>query len=319
MNERSPEKDAIPPHIMNAESTGFPNLFLVGAAKAGTTALHGHLARHPDIYAPEEIKELNFMAFEGVVPPSEGPGDRKYFRAVMDRSGYLDLYRPGASRRWLLDASPSYLVHEQAALKINQYSPDSRIIMILRNPAYSAFSMHTMLRRDRREPEADFLRAFRLSEKRIAAGWEWAWNHASNYCFGEQVARYLSIIPRDRLLILRYEDWHRDNQAVLRTVAGLLDIPTGPFSGGQAIENTAPTRRHAFYTSRAGRFLRPMLARITPFIPTAARRQFSRLYFDRAADTISPHERRVVQNHYARDVEKLEQLLGWDLSSWKTI
>jgi hypothetical protein len=47
-----------------AEARGrprWPNLFLVGAAKAGTTSLYGELARHPAIFmAP--MKEPHFFS-----------------------------------------------------------------------------------------------------------------------------------------------------------------------------------------------------------------------------------------------------------------
>ena len=47
----------------------WPNLFLVGAAKAGTTSLYGELARHPAIYM-SPMKEPHF--FSRIEPASSG-------------------------------------------------------------------------------------------------------------------------------------------------------------------------------------------------------------------------------------------------------
>ncbi len=41
-------------------SAGRPNLFLVGAPRSGTTALHGYLALHPDAFM-SPVKEPHFF------------------------------------------------------------------------------------------------------------------------------------------------------------------------------------------------------------------------------------------------------------------
>src|SRR5690348_9463449 len=54
-----------------------PDFFLVGAPKAGTTALHAALARHPELYL-SPVKEPKFyLCAERRPPRSEhrGPGD----------------------------------------------------------------------------------------------------------------------------------------------------------------------------------------------------------------------------------------------------
>jgi len=37
------------------------NAFLIGAQKAGTTSLYEWLGQHPDVYAPEELKDYHFF------------------------------------------------------------------------------------------------------------------------------------------------------------------------------------------------------------------------------------------------------------------
>ena len=41
-----------------------PNFLIIGAMKAGTTALYSYLKQHPEIYM-SPVKEPNFFAFEG--------------------------------------------------------------------------------------------------------------------------------------------------------------------------------------------------------------------------------------------------------------
>ena len=51
-----------------------PNFLIIGAAKAGTTALHEYLKQHPQIYMTP-TKETNFFAFEGEEINFKGIGD----------------------------------------------------------------------------------------------------------------------------------------------------------------------------------------------------------------------------------------------------
>src|SRR5207249_5575517 len=47
--------------------------------------------------------------------------------------------------RWVLDASTSYIVSLDAAAEIRQFSPDARILVILRNPVDMMHSWHRWL------------------------------------------------------------------------------------------------------------------------------------------------------------------------------
>ena len=42
-----------------------PNFLILGAPKAGTTALYAYLSQHPQVYMSPH-KEPNFFAFEGL-------------------------------------------------------------------------------------------------------------------------------------------------------------------------------------------------------------------------------------------------------------
>ena len=53
-----------------------PDFLIVGAPKAGTTALHAALAQHPDVFVTDP-KEPKYWLCDGAPPPHwNGPGDR---------------------------------------------------------------------------------------------------------------------------------------------------------------------------------------------------------------------------------------------------
>ena len=51
-----------------------PDFLVIGAPKAGTTALHAALARHPGLYM-SAVKEPKFFLTDGPPPTKGGPGD----------------------------------------------------------------------------------------------------------------------------------------------------------------------------------------------------------------------------------------------------
>ena len=69
-----------------------PDFFVAGAPKAGTTALHAALARHPSLYM-SPVKEPKFFLSDGPPPTRGGPGDvRTYREHVWRRRDYEALF-----------------------------------------------------------------------------------------------------------------------------------------------------------------------------------------------------------------------------------
>lgn len=121
--------------------SSIPNLFIVGVAKAGTTALAELLTQHPDIYF-SEFKEPNYFSHKYLL---ENP---VYYKELsIDKlQDYLDLFE-NKEQRYLGEASVSYFNYPESAEKIKQFNPDSKTILILRNPVRRALSHYLMDRR----------------------------------------------------------------------------------------------------------------------------------------------------------------------------
>ncbi len=75
-----------------------PDFLVIGAPKAGTTALHAALAEHPGLYL-SAIKEPKFFLTDGPPPAKGGPGDALTYREhVWRRPDYEALFEPGSAR-----------------------------------------------------------------------------------------------------------------------------------------------------------------------------------------------------------------------------
>ncbi len=118
-----------------------PSFLIVGAQKAGTTALFRYLAKHPCI-KPPEVKEIDFFSCTA----RYSRGEEFYHSHFPAASSLPD----GGST---FEASPSYLVNESAPARIHAYNARIRLVAILRDPverAYSAWNMYEeRFRRDK--------------------------------------------------------------------------------------------------------------------------------------------------------------------------
>ena len=114
----------------------WPNLFLVGAAKAGTTSLYDALARNPAIFM-SPVKEPHYFSR---IEPS--PERRAFFPHVADEASYLELFDGAADEELLGEASTSYLWEPGTAERIREQSPRARILIMLRDPVERAYSQY---------------------------------------------------------------------------------------------------------------------------------------------------------------------------------
>jgi len=203
-----------------------PNLFIVGAMKAGTTALHGHLDRHPDIFMSDP-KEPGFFA--DPAPDADA------------RAAYLALFSAGAGQSWRGEASTRYTKTQDAAGvagRIAEYAPEARILYMVRDPVARAVSQYLFNRRIHAE-RRPLCRAVHEDSRYRRVG-----------DYTGQITPYLDQFGGDRVRILSAEALRADPQAVLDGVFGWLGLPSVPVPQDLR-KNTAAdaSRRHGRLTA----------------------------------------------------------------------
>jgi len=123
-----------------------PNFLIIGAAKSGTTSLYHALKQHPKIFM-SPVKEPNFFALEGgELNYPQGTVDPRYLaQCITTKEEYNQQFEGVSNEIAVGEASPIYLYHPQAPVRIKNCLPNVKIIVILRNPierAYSNFLHH---------------------------------------------------------------------------------------------------------------------------------------------------------------------------------
>ena len=293
-----------------------PTFLVIGAARSGTTALHGFLAQHPDVFMTRP-KEPNFFAFEGEQPDFKGPGAEFVNNSITDPEAYQRLFDAASAERARGEASPLYLYSPQAPARIRRRVPDARLVAILRNPVEQAYSHYLYARKEMIEPLADFEQALAAAPEREAAHWQPLFQYADFARYGLQLRRYLDLFPRSQVRLYRYERFVRDPLGVVQDIFRFIGVAPEfvPDVSRRANEGGIP--RHPRLQSLV---MRPNVAsRLAgAVLPHRTRRwlrdRISRANADRPE--MPPGARARLVAALREDILALQEMLREDLSGW---
>jgi hypothetical protein len=226
---RAAAEEELLEQLRGARASGarVPDFFIVGHAKCGTTALYQMLQGHPQVFLPQ-IKEPEFLSRAPF--PAPAPGDRP---RVLPRTldSYLALFARAGAAQIAGEASTEYLRTPVAAERIFALNPEARIVTMLREPAGFLRSLQLQLLQIGVESERDLERAIALEPerragRRIPRGCEWppALLYTSHVRYTEQLRGYRELFGRERVVTVIYDDFLRDNAAVLAEVLRFLGV-----------------------------------------------------------------------------------------------
>jgi hypothetical protein len=292
-----------------------PDFFIVGAFKAGTTALYEYLRAHPGIFMSVPKEPMYFGA--DLTP--------RYRRMTEDE--YLALFRDARDDQRAGEASPWYLYSSSAASEIRAFEPGARAIIMVRNPVDVMYSQHSQLVFNQREDLTDFAAALDAEPDRIAgrrippdAIRPEALFYRKSVRFPEQVQRYLDVFGRASVHFIVFEDLVADAAGVYRSTLEFLGVdPTHPLDASvynpnrsarsgrvqRAIFAPPPALRGLF-----GRLRRiPLLHRVRDALVNANSRPAERARMD-------PALRAALTAEFAPQVAELGEIIGRDLSAW---
>ncbi len=196
-----------------------PNLFIVGAARSGTTSLWQYLKQHPNVFMPEDelYKEPAYFSVKGC--------DVGYKR-------YLDIFN-GVDKlhKWIGEASTAYLTDWTSSKRLYEFNPNAKIIILLRNPADRAYSMYNWMVQEGYEYAESFEKALELEDERInkkIPNWfepEYHWNYLyfSSGLYCEQVKRYLQLF-RENVLVVKLDDFRAAFDKQYKKICSFLHL-----------------------------------------------------------------------------------------------
>jgi hypothetical protein len=295
-----------------------PNFFIIGAPKCGTTALFKYLRGHPGIYC-SPMKEPFFFC-------TDFPGHAR-LKSVHD---YLKLFQDsGPQHQAIGEGSTLYLYSQVAVRNLLQFSPQAKLIVMLRNPVDMVYSLHSQELFSFNEREQDFEHAWRLQEPR-ARGEQLPprcrtpalLQYGRVAQFGAQLERLFEQVPRERILPILFDEFAASPGTVYRKVLSFLHVPHDDRTEFPRVNEQ---KKHRV------RWLSRLL--LKPPFPLKQVKNGCRWLLGKCAAPMGQHIRKVILDYGSRtplspgfrrelidyfrsDVRTIERLLDVDLHRW---
>jgi hypothetical protein len=129
---------------INDNKLKYPNFFIVGAPKCGTTSLHYWLSQHPEIFMSNP-KEPHYFCTDLHEEADKFNGDRNNLFKYRNKKDYLNLFKEAKNEKIIGEVSTLYLYSKKAPEKIKNKINNPKILILLRNPVEFMQSWHSQL------------------------------------------------------------------------------------------------------------------------------------------------------------------------------
>jgi hypothetical protein len=291
----------------------FPNLFIIGAMKAGTSSLHEYLHQHPQIYM-SRFKEPQYFAPHSTRWGQKWGQGNPYPEPGMD--WYLRLFADAGAVQYAGESSVSYSARpwmEDCEKRIYAFNPHARFIYILRDPIERAISHYWHNLREGREDSALLTAVKHDQHGYLARSW-----------YSMQLRPYLDTFGSDRVHVLTLEELNENAESEFRKLFRWLGVdPNVTISTEERFNVSSPTikktRERMVFLDTMRKHWRWKLWE--PGLPSFIPRLVERAAYhtiERKAVNCQPaiDYLRPILQRYTRD---LSSLLGREFPEWRTL
>jgi hypothetical protein len=216
------------PRLATQRWRALPDALIIGAQRCGTSSLFKYLGRHPDV-TPSYRKEVGYFSVGYHLGP---PWYRAHFP--------LELYRRarvGSPPRLSFEATPDYLLDPRAPERAAQLVPHARIIILLRDPVERALSQYDhnrrlgleslpveqALERERERLAGAMQELLRRPEGPLPVDFRRC-SYVARGMYAAQIQRWFEHFPRERVLVVRSEDFYSDTGRSFQEITSFLGL-----------------------------------------------------------------------------------------------
>ncbi len=275
-------------------STKQPTFLGIGVQKSGTTWLYHLLKSHVQIYMPEYRKELHFF-------DSHYSNGLEWYNSFFSDSKTMHQCKEAG------EFTPSYIYNENALQRIKKDLPESKFIVIFRNPLDRLISSFKYYKQ--RGGENDFITFSNQDGVPFKKG-----------LYSVQISRWFKHFNRDQFLILIFEEAVFNPEQTKKRIADFFNIDADLFSrsGHETLNKSFQVRFKKLYVSgvKTAKVLRKwhLDIAITHFKKIGLHSIFhssKKIQFD-----IDEDQKRKLMEIYSEDIYNLERLMNYDFSLW---
>jgi DNA polymerase elongation subunit (family B) len=307
-----------------------PDFFIVGAAKAGTTALQQILDDHPAVYM-SPLKEPNFFYDDvsikelrkELLKKIEVENVEQWILSGMKGSlwtAYLKdelLYKKIFEKehhKICGEASVSYLYSKNAAKNIFNYNPHAKIIIILRNPAERAWSHFNMEKRMGLLKNS-FIEEFDRNKENAHPIWGIDPIFLSGGLYYNQVKRYLDIFPKEQIYICLYDDFKNNPKGTIDDLLKFIGVNNKDVEFIFDNKKVNEARKSVVDDFLPSEGLKARFRKIVKFLGVHS--LLKKLLSSENKNPLPATYKKILADYYANDIKELELLLGINLKNWK--
>jgi Sulfotransferase domain len=295
-----------------------PDFFIVGAPKSGTTSLFFYLKEHPEIFMPAR-KELYCFCT-----------DLHFQYPLLSEVQFRNYYRDFKNEKRGGDATVWNLLSAKAAKNILEFNPDSRIIILLRNPVEVMQSLHANHVFNGNEPISDFEEALSVIDERkkgnnIPHGMKSPAESLFYYDavdYTPQLERYFSVFGNENVKVILFDDFIRNVAAIYSDVLKFLEVGKN-FKPDFSIHNKRKAARSRTLTELVTQAPEPLKKAAKVLVPHQSHRRDVMMNWIWKINSkkgepqpLNDRLQKVILQRLAPSIQKTEELLHRDLSAW---
>lgn len=197
----------------------FPNLFIAGAPKCGTTAWVHYLSSHPEITFCR-AKEPHFFS-----------SDIQGTNVAENLDEYLGLFDVTSDHSVVAEASVMYIYSRDAPKQIHELNSDAKILIFLRNHLDFLMSYHNQAIFTGYETEQSLEKAWQLSPDRSQG------RHVPPDCtdplmlnypelcrFANHIRNFYEVFPAEQIQVRWLDEWKSNPRQTYIDILNFLDL-----------------------------------------------------------------------------------------------
>ena len=281
------------------KKSSFLDFVVIGAMKAGTTSLYNYLAQHPQLSVPCTEKEVNFF------------NNNSHWNAGI--SWYEKNFENNNLKRG--EVNPNYAMFPRCQVvpeRLYQFSPDVKIIYILRDP----------IERLRSHIHHNYIKGFEsrsiteILEDQEDSLWYIAY---SKYYY--QLEKFLTYFERSQILVTTLENLSKEPISVMSYIFDFLEVDKNFFLNSYREKVHASNEK--VKSGKLLNFLRksPLMEgyqRLKPLIPLNTHIRAKRLLGKHIEKpNLNENQISYLQSLFCEDISNLEAFLECSFSNWK--
>jgi len=286
----------------------WPNFFIVGAAKAGTTSLYNYLKNIPRIFMSPVKEPRYFSQIVAINNPNR----------IGNKKKYLDLFKDIKDEKAIGEASPIYLLDPDSPKLIHQAVPNAKIIIILRDPIQRAYShyLHNVRNGITNVSFMEMITNYLNSEDKENPRLHLLINSS---LYSKRVQKYFDTFGSKQVKIIIFEEFVANTKQTINDIIKFLEIDYELTETPTKTYNPFGESRNQLASSIiSNKTVRKFAKRIIS-LPT--RKKIVRNIFNK--DSVKPEigieERKILEKIYKTDVKKIQSILDrslpWEIAS----